>query len=193
MSLAQWQDLVPGPGLLPRLSIFLSILFESSPILLNKLVPELAKFITHSFNPPQSYMELVDISLHQLGSWTLHERALFISGHPRIGEVWNFSALSKAEQATKAMPPEVLKRLEILNIHYECAFPGLRYVTFVNGRSCADIVPEMEHILGCPIDPTRPSAITIHDVGDVEWLSELARAIHTVGLIAKSRVKALDL
>jgi 2-oxo-4-hydroxy-4-carboxy--5-ureidoimidazoline (OHCU) decarboxylase len=33
---------------------------------------------------------------------------------------------------------------QVLNSLYEDAFPGLRYITFVNGRSRAEIVPELE-------------------------------------------------
>ena len=35
-------------------------------------------------------------------------------------------------------------RSQVLNSLYEDAFPGLRFITFVNGRSRADIVPEIE-------------------------------------------------
>lgn len=32
----------------------------------------------------------------------------------------------------------------MLNALYEEAYPGLRFVTFVNGRPRADIIPEMQ-------------------------------------------------
>lgn len=194
MTLSQWQDFTPGPCLLASLSIMLSLLFESSPILLTKLVPELAKLMTHpSFNPPRSYSDLIQVSLQQIQTWSLRDRALFISGHPRIGERGKLSALSNAEQVTKVTSQEVLEKLEGLNTLYERAFPGLRYVTFVNGRSREDIIPEIENILELPIDPSRPSVTAIHKMGSLEWNSELERAICAVELIAHSRAKALEL
>ncbi|KAF9517971.1 hypothetical protein BS47DRAFT_1338839 [Hydnum rufescens UP504] len=194
MTLSQWQDFTPGPSLLPTLSVTLSLLFESSPILLTKLVPELANLMAHpSFKAPRSYHDLIEVSLRHIQTWSLRDRALFISGHPRIGERGKLSALSQAEQVTKVTSQGVLERLEALNALYERSFPGLRYITFVNGRSREDIIPEIGNILELPIDPSQPSVITIHKMGSPEWMDELARAICAVGLIAHSRVKALEL
>lgn len=46
----------------------------------------------------------------------------------------------------------------MLNALYEEAFPGLRYITFVNGRSRAEIIPELEVSLTpfAAADATRP-------------------------------------
>ncbi|KAH7335233.1 Oxo-4-hydroxy-4-carboxy-5-ureidoimidazoline decarboxylase, partial [Rhizoctonia solani] len=108
-------------------------------------------------------------------------QAQFIAGHPRIGEVSNLSALSAAEQAKHATPPEVLERLKGLNEAYEKRYPGLVYITFVNGRTRAEIVPEMEEaIAGDPVE-----------VGGEEWTKELRRALMDVGKIAKSRLSKL--
>ncbi len=44
-----------------------------------------------------------------------------------------------------AAPPSCPTRhSQMLNALYEEAFPGLRYITFVNGRSRAEIIPELE-------------------------------------------------
>jgi len=194
MTLSQWEDFTPGPSLVPTLSATLSLLFESSPILLTKLVPELATLVTNpSFTAPRSYPDLIEASLQQIQTWSLHDRALFISSHPRIGERGKLSAMSQAEQVTKVTSQEVLERLEVLNALYEQTFPGLRYITFVNGRSREDIIPEIENILELPTDPSQSSTITIRKMGDPEWTDELVRAIHAVGLIAHSRIKALQL
>jgi 2-oxo-4-hydroxy-4-carboxy--5-ureidoimidazoline (OHCU) decarboxylase len=125
----------------------------------------------------------------------LNSQAKFISGHPRIGEVSNLSKLSEAEQTSKATSPDVLARLSHLNGLYEKKYPGLRYITFVNGRSRAEIIPEMEGVLGVDhsMEPDSPLTDNMKsvDVDGVEWLGELDRAVEDIGRIAKSRVKNL--
>lgn len=175
------------------LQLSLAILFENSPTLENKLVPELAQTIlsSPSVARPNSYHELVDIALKRINSWSNNDRASFIEGHPRIGEVGNLSALSEAEQASRATSPEVLSRLEYLNNQYERAFPGLRYITFVNGRSRgAQIVPEMEALLG--LQNGNEGDVDVHTSGSPQWNEELDRAVKDIGLIAKSRLKSLE-
>ena len=69
------------------------------------------------------------------------------------------------------------------------------YITFVNGRSRAEIKDEMEEKLGLEhsTDPDVPPVESIErvEVGGVEWKSELERAVGDVGRIAKSRLGAL--
>lgn len=190
MSLTPWSQ-VAHPDAVDFLRSSLGMLFESSPILDNKLAPELAQSITSSIpeRRPKSYSELIDLSSSHIKAWNPEERASFIAGHPRIGEVSNLSTLSAAEQATKATPPEVLSRLEYLNAQYERAFPGLRYITFVNGRSRAQIVPEMEGVL--ELQGGGEKEVGVRELGSSEWTSELDRAIDDVVLIAKSRLRNL--
>ncbi|KAF9518850.1 hypothetical protein BS47DRAFT_1358510 [Hydnum rufescens UP504] len=160
MTLGWWWDFT-GPCLLSSLSVILSLLFESTPILLTKLVPELAELLAHlSFKATQSYHD----------TWLPWECALFISGHPWI----------------EVTSQEVLKRLNILNALYDQTFPGLKYITFVNSRLPEDIIPEIESTLELPIDLSQPSAVTIHKMGSPEWMDQLAHAIHAVRLIAHS-------
>ncbi|KAI9064107.1 hypothetical protein FKP32DRAFT_1625852 [Trametes sanguinea] len=172
----------------------LALLFEPSPVLYSTLVPAL---ISHIQNAPPilSYHALIDASLGVIASWPADLKAQFIAGHPRIGEVKGLSQLSAQEQAAKATPPEVLARLAHLNACYEHRYPGLVYITFVNGRSRAEIKDEMEEALGIEhsLSPDEPP---VHSVGQVEvggeeWRRELERAIADVGRIAKSRLKAL--
>ncbi|KAF9508191.1 hypothetical protein BS47DRAFT_1244150, partial [Hydnum rufescens UP504] len=175
------------------LSVILSLLFESTPILLAKLVPELAELLAHpSFEATRSYHDTIEASLRQIQTWSPCECALFISGHPWIGEQGVLSALSQAEWVTKVTSQEVLKRLNVLNALYDQTFPGLQYITFVNGCSPQDIIPEIESTLELPIDPSQPSAVTIHKMGSLEWMDQLACVIRAVGLIAHSRVTALE-
>ena len=167
----------------------LTILFEHSPTLISNLIPQLA--IILSQKPVASYEELIDASLQEIANWDPSLRAQFIAGHPRIGESKNLSRLSSKEQGGAApTPPEVLQRLEYLNGCYEQRYPGLRYITFVNGRARAVIAEEMEERLG-----TWRSSEHIEPLSsdDQEWKDELNRAVKDIGLIAKSRLKALGL
>ncbi|KAA1132429.1 hypothetical protein PGTUg99_007001 [Puccinia graminis f. sp. tritici] len=69
---------------------------------------------------------------------------------------------------------------------YEQTYPGLRYVTFVNGRSRAEIVKEMEDLL---IKEDR-STTEVH-LQDKEWQAELKRGIGDVFKIAQSRLESM--
>ncbi|KAI0629258.1 OHCU decarboxylase-domain-containing protein [Trametes polyzona] len=172
----------------------LALLFEPSPILYSTLVPALAAHIQHA-PPILSYRALIDAALGVIASWPDDQKAQFIAAHPRIGEVKGLSQLSAQEQAAKATPPEVLARLAHLNAYYERRYPGLVYITFVNGRSRAEVKDEMEDALGLehslsPDEPPLDSAVSV-EVGSEEWHKELERAVEDVGKIAKSRLKTL--
>ncbi|KAJ6496760.1 OHCU decarboxylase-domain-containing protein [Mycena vulgaris] len=176
----------------------LSTLLEPSDVLFSTLVPGLVASLAAGewFT---SYTDLIDAAIAQVASWDLPLRGQFIAGHPRIGETKNLSALSAKEQgATPTVaptPPEVLARLAHLNACYERRYPGLRYITFVNGRSRAAIAVEMEDVLGLPhsLSPDHPSVEEIAQIQpDAEaWRIELDRAVIDVGRIAKSRLGAM--
>lgn len=190
-SLPSLEEIASSPE---ALSQALTVLFEHSPILQSTLLPQLSS----SLPPLHSYTSLIDISLSRLATWDDALRAQFIAGHPRIGESKNLSNLSSKEQGGGAAPtpPEVLARLEHLNACYEARYPGLRYITFVNGRSRALIAEEMEDRLGLAhslSSPTEPdvSTITALSSEDPMWKRELDRAVGDVGLIARSRLTAL--
>ena len=180
------------------LATVLSLLFESSPTLLNRLVPEYARRLKGSSDSdlPTNYSDVVDQSLGLVHDWSWSNKAEFVGGHPRIGEVKGLSALSSAEQgqagAPAPTPPEVLARLARLNAIYEKRYPGLIYITFVNGRSRAAIKDEMEAKLGVPggeaVDAEAHGRVS---AGSDEWVREVRRAIDDVGKIAKSRLAAL--
>lgn len=192
MSLQPWKELGDEDPT-TFLSHSLGVLFESSDILEAELVANLAEIITKSppESRPKSYSDLIDLSLGDISTWDDLERAAFIAGHPRIGEVKGLSELSAAEQASKATPPEVLARLEYLNSQYEKAFPGLRYITYVRGRSRAEIIPEMEAVL--ELDTGEEQDGGIYFPGTDEWVKELDRAIGDIGLIAKARLQNMGL
>jgi len=66
-----------------------------------------------------------------------------LGAHPRLGEKKVESAQSQAEQAQLNTGGEEANKLRNLNEEYEKAFPGLKYVVFVNGRSRPVIMENM--------------------------------------------------
>lgn len=137
---------------------------------------------------PSSPSEIASKAVSLIHTWPTAEKASFIHGHPRIGEQSNLSALSAAEQAKYATPPEVLERLRVLNQEYERRFEGLRYITFVAGRTRAQIAQEMERALGLTEGemPNEEAALRLGP-GDEVWEQELTRAIEDIGRIAQDR------
>ncbi|KAG2150209.1 Oxo-4-hydroxy-4-carboxy-5-ureidoimidazoline decarboxylase [Suillus bovinus] len=187
-------------------------LFEHSDILITKLAPELFQSIQNTpletSDPTNALIERAIAIIH---AWDAREQAEFIAAHPRIGEIKQLSALSAKEQsgglsATTRLetPPEVLKRLEHLNACYERVYSGLRYITFVNGRTRAAIAREMEDKLqlghplesypdGLPLNEPMTESLICIAKNSENWLHELKRAVDDVGKIAKSRQKSLGL
>ncbi|PIL24997.1 hypothetical protein GSI_12885 [Ganoderma sinense ZZ0214-1] len=172
----------------------LALLFEPSPVLYNDLVPGVASRI-QSTHLILSYFDLIDASLSVISAWNDDLKVQFIAGHPRIGEVKGLSKLSEQEQTAKMTPPDVLARLAHLNAIYERTYPGLVYITFVNGRSRAEIKDELEDKLslehtGSADEPSMASVVSV-EAGSEEWKGELERAVSDVGKIAKSRLRSL--
>jgi 2-oxo-4-hydroxy-4-carboxy--5-ureidoimidazoline (OHCU) decarboxylase len=181
------------------LAIALTTLFEYSPILISRLEPELATSF-RSGSEISSYPDLIHLALAYIEAWDVESQAVFIKGHPRIGESDKLSRLSAKEQGAQGITPtspEVLGRLAHLNQCYETLYPGLRYITFVNGRSRAEILGEMENAMDF-VHSLSPSSPALEDLVPVDvtseaWRSELTRAIRDVGRIAQSRLKALGI
>ncbi len=89
------------------------------------------------------------------------EQIAVINAHPRIGErADKVSALSFREQGydRDTTPPEVLRRLAVLNEEYEQKF-GFRFVVFVNRRSKEAILPVLEARLRGSRDEERRTAL----------------------------------
>jgi 2-oxo-4-hydroxy-4-carboxy--5-ureidoimidazoline (OHCU) decarboxylase len=168
-------------------------LFEPSPALFEFLVPSVTATMAdpESHIPQRTFNALIDIGIRELNNWPHRQQASFLGGHPRIGEIKGLSALSASEQAAHATPPEVLARLLELNEEYERRYPGLRYITFVNGRSRKTIMVEMEEKLGIGDAWEKGESKEVHQVGSEEWVLEVRRALEDIGKIAKSRLVAL--
>ncbi|CAG8596194.1 10402_t:CDS:2 [Acaulospora colombiana] len=129
-------------------------------------------------------------AIELIHTWSTEDKAAFIHGHPRIGEQSNLSALSAAEQAKYATPPEVLERLRVLNIerHLCMALIQVSSITFVAGRTRAQIVQEMEESMELK-ENRQPNSETPAPLGpgDEQWEAELKRAIDDIGRIANDR------
>ncbi|BGP21752.1 OHCU decarboxylase protein [Rhodotorula toruloides] len=183
-------------------------LLEPSPPLSSLLAPQLHERISSlpASSKPKSYSDLLDLAAQIVCEWDVEDQAAFLAAHPRIGETKNLSEASKGEQAPQAgqqaTPAQVLKRLQVLNSLYEDAFPGLRFITFVNGRSRAEIVPELESLLSLSLPPPTASEaeprlsdvrkqLRISPAGSKPWRDELKRGLRDMWLIAKSRAEKM--
>ncbi|PLW11142.1 hypothetical protein PCANC_12955 [Puccinia coronata f. sp. avenae] len=168
-----------------RLLEVLALLFEVSDSIENKLIPILREKIREGCL--KSYSELIDrcedIVENQFG---YDDQVNFLGSHPRIGEVKGLSKLSSNEQGNQT-DPRILARLEELNMMYEKVYTGLRYVTFVNGRSRGEIVEEMEALLF----KQDATLTTEFHQQDHQWKAELKRGIADVFKIAHSRLSSI--
>ncbi len=98
------------------------------------------------------------------------EQRELIDAHPRLGAPpASVSAMSHREQGYDRETTQAVEALARLNAEYEARF-GFRYCIFVDGRSRAALVPELEAAL------TRDPA------------SERARALRDVVAIARDRL-----
>lgn len=171
----------------------LSILFEPSPILFTKLVPQLHPKLHHPAERPKplTYNSLIDLARDAISSWSIEDQAAFVGAHPRIGEVSNLSALSASEQTARATPPAVLERLKVLNEAYERRFEGLKYITFVNGRSRKAVMEEMQEFLKVGDRVFKLEEMEKVEQGSEEYVKECGRAVEDVAKIAKARLSVL--
>ncbi|KAJ6139673.1 hypothetical protein N7471_006159 [Penicillium samsonianum] len=159
----------------------LDTLFEPSPELHRLMIPVLAN---QTFS---SYPSLIDAvggrmsALSAPNSPTDRDVLFGILGsHPRLGRApanpEHLSELSKKEQAQlNEGAEEQAEKLRALNAEYEGKFPGLRFVTFVNGRSRDVIMVEMRQRI---------------DRGNAE--KEIEETIQGMCDIAKDRARKLQ-
>ncbi|KAJ5747482.1 uncharacterized protein N7511_009178 [Penicillium nucicola] len=126
----------------------LDTLFEPSPELHQLMIPVLAQ----SFTTYPALIDAVGARMSALSAQNspTDRNVLFgiLGSHPRLGRApanpEHLSELSKKEQAQlNTGAEEQAEKLIALNAEYEDRFPGLRFVTFVNGRSRDVIMVEM--------------------------------------------------
>ncbi|KAF7590908.1 hypothetical protein BBP40_002270 [Aspergillus hancockii] len=160
----------------------LDTLFEPSPELHTLMAPILANRIFSSYN---SLIDAVGGRMSALSAANSPTDKAILAGilgsHPRLGrpkvaQSEHLSELSKKEQAQlNTGAEELAERLRMLNVEYEEKFPGLRFVTFVNGRSRDVIMVEMRQRI---------------DRGDAE--REVEETIQAMCDIAKDRARKLE-
>ncbi|PWY98366.1 hypothetical protein BCV70DRAFT_165033 [Testicularia cyperi] len=153
---------------------------------------------------PETYEGLLDVArfcVEEEPGWEAERRAQFIGGHPRIGApltapVSELSEESRKEQMKGGQAdPATLERLARLNAIYEARYPGLRFVTYVAGRSRAVVADEIEGILGPSISGLKDAkdlpTSDVRDQSTEEWQSELDRASDALWEIAVDRAGKL--
>lgn len=138
-------DQVPSLATEDRAAI-LDLLFEPSTQLHTLSVPLLhdEKFDSYDDLIAAVGMQLTDLSESASTSDTEWLQGI-LGSHPRLGAKKVDSAQSQAEQAQLRGSSEETEQLRVLNEEYEKAFPGLRYVVFVNGRSRPVIMEDMKN------------------------------------------------
>ncbi|KAJ5122265.1 hypothetical protein N7448_003397 [Penicillium atrosanguineum] len=159
----------------------LDTLFEPSPELHQLMTPVLAG---QSFT---SYAALIDAVGGRMSALSavnspVDRNVLFgiLGSHPRLGRApanpEHLSELSKKEQAQlNDGAEEQAEKLRELNAEYEAQFPGLRFVSFVNGRTRDVIMVEMRQRI---------------DRADTE--REISETIQAMCDIAKDRARKLQ-
>ncbi|ETN41989.1 uncharacterized protein HMPREF1541_03928 [Cyphellophora europaea CBS 101466] len=149
---------VPNLDAVARAQI-LDLLFEPSTQLHTLSVTPIAETTFSSYADlialvGEQFNTLLNSDLESDQKWL----DVILGAHPRLGEKKVDSALSRQEQAAmkaaesaagrdsqaQAEAEGVAEKLADLNRAYEATFPGLRYVTFVNGRPRPVIMEDME-------------------------------------------------
>lgn len=128
----------------PTLTHILDLLFEPSPPLHALSLPILRSTTFPSY---ETLIAAVNAQLSALAASDKPEDVATLSeilcSHPRLGEKKVDSEQSRKEQAQLQGGEEEGRKLKALNEEYEEAFPGLRYVVFVNGRPRPAIMENM--------------------------------------------------
>ena len=110
----------------------LSMVFERSPGLIERLAPRVA--------PSDSPEDVVEKARVVIAGLPENERIAILDAHPRIGApVSTLSEPSRREQGAEA-EAHVLRELMNLQAQYERAF-GFRFVVFVAGRAKEQLLP----------------------------------------------------
>ena len=114
----------------------ISVLFEP--------VQPLAEAL-YSQRPFFNYRQLLENAKQVFSKLSLEQRIILVNAHPKLGET-RLSAMSEMEQS-KLKGNGVDEQLALLNTLYQDKH-GFKFITFVNGRSRRDILPEIESRIG---------------------------------------------
>lgn len=153
----------------PDRAAVLDLLFEPCTALHDLANPHLASLTFSSYD---DLIDHVGVLLSRLASASpssveISHLESILGAHPRLGAKKVESAQSQAEQAQLNRGGggvEEAQKLQELNEEYEKAYPGLRYVVFVNGRSRPVIMENMKtRIARGDIAAERADAIKVRD------------------------------
>ena len=141
----------------------LDLLFEPSTQLHTLSVPLLHE---KTFETYQDLIAAVGVQLTELAASASTSDTQWLedilSSHPRLGAKKVESAQSSSEQAQLKGSAEEAEQLRALNDEYEQAYPGLRYVVFVNGRSRSVIMEDMQKRIDfSDLESERTAAIRV--------------------------------
>ncbi|KZP01649.1 hypothetical protein CALVIDRAFT_594346 [Calocera viscosa TUFC12733] len=180
----------PYDGVNHPLAQYMQLVFEPSSTIEDNL-PALHAALTA--NPPKSHADVIDAFAAIVKTSPWRARTPLLTAHPAIGQKKKLSALSATEQrSSETVDPSVQEELIILNRAYETKYPGLRYVTWVNGRTKAQIAEEMKRMLEVhTVESIDPSVIVPYVPGSSEWIEELDRGAEATMNIAKDRTNKL--
>lgn len=123
----------------------IDLLFEASPALHAIAVPIIQGTACSTYD---QLVNNIQTALYEMASESSDDQDDFLKqvlgSHPRLGSQSTSSVMSIREQSgLHSHGPAVLESLHMLNQAYEDAFPGLIFVTFVNGRDYTVIMDEM--------------------------------------------------
>ncbi|KAN0059926.1 hypothetical protein ACQY0O_007899 [Thecaphora frezii] len=189
-----------------QLALILLRLLECPTELLPTLASQCATAIADlpDEDRPRSFEGLLDVARFCVDDdpgWDVPHRAKFLGGHPRIGApITNNTAELSEESRNEQLKgghvdPATLQRLAKLNALYEARYPGLRFVTYVAGRSRTAVADELADNLGPAIaDLASASDLPAAEVkppGTQEWDTELERGSDALWEIAADRAGKL--
>jgi len=184
------QILSPYNGLDHPLAKYMELVFEPSSTIEDNL-PALHVAVTQK--PPKTHADVIDAFAAIVKTLPWQARTPLLTAHPAIGQKKKLSALSATEQrSAEAVDPIVQEQLILLNKAYEETFPGLRYVTWVNGRTKAQIAEEMQGMLDVrTVESIDPTMVVPYAPGSPEWVEELDRGAEATMNIAKDRTNKI--
>lgn len=132
----------------------LATLFEPCPalngLIRNTVLPgnSYTTFLEFIDGVRTALMALVEESVHN--PLSIESLQQIVCAHPRLGAADPASLLLHLRQEQQSLQgrQQELQQLKQLNAEYERAFPGLRYVVFVNQRPHSEIVKDMRDRIG---------------------------------------------
>ncbi|KAG8530435.1 uncharacterized protein KY384_004937 [Bacidia gigantensis] len=127
----------------PEQAAILDSLFEPSPLLHELCLPSLGRYKFSNYDELIAFVGRLLNDLFESGKTTQLDEVLV--SHPRLGATSVQSSQSQGEQSQlQSSDSRESEKLTQMNAIYEHNFPGLRYVTFVDGRQRGALLEDMQ-------------------------------------------------